>query len=186
MSVPRGNGFPKVFFACRETSWSASEVSPLIQEAVALVYPRAASSQVTTDSGTSFYLKEGNQLIWVEISVTPFPKDRLPEYLAMAKQVQAKFPLEIVGILAAPDFETGVRELLELIRIPLHLWRYQRSETPTAAFWIEELTSPPNRGSREPEAVPEEPISEGSTPYGRLSREELREFIQFELDASKR
>ena len=94
----------------------------------------------------------------------------------------------------APDFESGSRELLELIEFPIRCFRYREAVPlgPAPAgfprgpvLWIESVSAltAPIQNIPEEKPLPEFPSVETVSSCHRLNREELREFIQLELDA---
>lgn len=152
---------------------------------------------------SSYFLEEKGKMRWVEIITVPFTRTELCDYLAKARQVKQMFPLKIEGVLAAPEFDPGVYELLEVVELPVQCLRYQGAiplGPPEESldfyrknfFWMEPLRvmssdlapslscEPPYEDGEANQEMPPEPVSSCQ----RLTREELREFIQFELDAA--
>ena len=170
-----------------------------VREALFLFFPLAVPHEVLKadfKSDGTFFLKEGKKIYWIEIVPAPFTRNEITDYLARARQTQSLFPTGLAGVLAAPEFESGVKELLEFIRIPMRLFRCQEglplrpsfSCAPESVLCLQEITAPPpdTAGARLPfmEEVPgPEREGEGMTAaQNRLSREELKEFIQLELE----
>lgn len=145
----------------------------------------------------SFLLREKQELFWVHVASRAFSRSGICDYLARARQIQSNTPSSVHCVLMAPDFEPGALELLELAGIPIRFFRYREAvsitkgaQSPKAleepALFIEELgvalstAALSSHATRDPKAeCPSEFLSSTQT---RLSREELREFIQFELD----
>lgn len=138
----------------------------LLPKAIFLQCPDAALR-----SPHSFFLREEENFFWVETVQQPFTREGIPDYLTKARHVQSVFPAGVNGILLALRFEEGVPELFEWMRLTVRLFRYQVGE---------------DGGSVE-ECLPNQPLSSAravgtSTTWNRLTREELREFIDLELD----
>lgn len=112
----------------------------------------------------SFFLREGESLFWAEVAQHPFTREEIPDYLAKARQIQTVFPAGVTGILIAPQFEKGVAELFEWMRLTVRLFCYEAGKTP-------EIQTCPGTSPEPPPPT-----------WNRLTREELREFIQIELD----
>lgn len=125
----------------------------------------------------SFFLREGENFFWLEAVRELFTRESLPDYLAKARRVQAIFPAGVTGILLAPQFEAGVPELFEWMRFSVRLFRYKACETPEPGFHIEECRPNPHSSDTASAGT--------STTWNRLTREELREFIDLELDLLK-
>ncbi len=178
-----------VFIAQPDSLRELPVVSALLQEATVRLFPRARPLDVGDEclkSPHSLFFRDGNYLLWIELALVPFSREEIPNYLGKASRIQSLFPLEMIAILAAPHFESGVKELLELTRLSIRLFRYQVGTSGLeTALWVEEMTRCiPQPPPRSPEG------SSGSWPascpevsWSRLSREELSEFIQLELDA---
>ena len=193
----------KIFLTKSQRPYRFSEGVLLCREALAHLFPGAHPLTGPCEklaSPSSYFLRDGQESLWVEIVPTPFTRVEICDYLARARQVQPLFPSGITGILVAPEFEPGARELLELIEFPIRCLRYQEA-TPLGPreeiqdllrgplLWIESVlafSSGPGKPVSESPALREEPLTpppETSVPCQRLNREELREFIQLELDA---
>lgn len=123
----------------------------------------------------SLFYRQGDQLLWVEWMASPFSRQGISDYLDKARQVQARFPAGLSAVIVAPEFEEDIRELLALVRIPIRLFKYQETFSASqSAWWLEEVHTPKK---------PVEPVPEEAPPISsRLSREELREFVQLEID----
>ena len=147
----------------------------------------------------SFLLREGENIFWVELISIHFSRREISDYLDKARQIQSAFPSGVLGILAAPDFEPGIREQLDLLRIPVRLFRYQEGmplgvsvrAAHESVLWLEEVTVsrsdriPPPCFSVNADPAADIPLEENLTSsWNRLSREELREFIQLELEVA--
>jgi len=195
---------PRIFFSVDSRGQLTGNFQFLLREAVALLFPRAIPFD-WPDRGlgppSSFFLREGDSIFWVEAASGPFTRNHISDYLGKARQIQSVFPLPVTGVLVAPQFEAGIEELLELIRIPIRLFRCQEvfplaqagHLEQESALCLEELTPRPSSARisvAEPTAgenhAAEIPAMNSSTSWNRLSREELREFIQFELDVAHR
>lgn len=195
---------PRIFFSKGSIHRQSSNFPLCFREAIVLLFPTAVPfdwPDRALGPPSSFFLREGENILWVELVSSPFTRNDISDYLAKARQIQSACPSAITGILAAPKFEAGIIELLEFIRIPIRLLRYQeafplgssgRSNQETA-LWLEEITT--DRPSDKIQGLPM-PFKEDSvenvsteppgTSWNRLSREELREFIQLELDVASR
>ena len=105
-----------------------------------------------------------------------FSREKIPEFLTKAERIQAETPSKLAGIVIAPEFEPGIDGLLKLLHLPLRFFSYQEwQDAPVRKSFAYVL--PPE----EPACLSPGPeVSSHST--HRLSREELREFIQLELD----
>ena len=190
----------RIFLAKDLSPYPSPTLSLLFREAIAFLFPNAVSTDgLGREFSTPhcFCLREGEDFLWFQLALVPFSRSEISDYLAKARQIQMSFPSGIYGILAAPDFEAGVQELLEFVRIPIRLFRYRevisleigepsRSSIHESVLWIEELTPssskislpfPPRMDKTTDTLLEESPSS-----YNRLNREELGEFIQFELD----
>ena len=199
------NRTPGVFLTQNPLPQPSADLISLCREALTLLFPNTQPVKGPAERLTSpscYFLREGGKIHWVEIISTPFSRVEICDYLAKARQVRTLFPSGISGILAAPEFEPGVRELLELIEFPIQCLRYREAlplglREPSQNFlrgpllWIEPVHTYPSQAPRlaiEPPYAGEEkivplPESESVALCQRLSREELREFIQLELDA---
>ena len=196
---------PRVYYSRRSSHCRSAQWASFFREAVRLLFPAARlfdALNASLGSDHSFFLREGENIYWVEVVSVPFSRNEISDYLTKARQIQSSVPSGLSGILAAPHFEAGVQELLELIRIPVRLFRYQETFPLTSPFgpsvnesalWIEELTPSASEKSHTPASASVEDSahvhpSEGTpSKWNRLSREELREFIQLELElASQR
>ena len=189
----------RVFYSKGSLHHKPASLLPLFREAVALLLPNTISidwPDASLKSPQSFLLREGENVFWVEVTSSLFTRNEITDYLDRARKIQSVTPLNLCGILAAPDFETGIRELLELIRIPVRLFRY-REAVPLGVppsfqepvLCIEEISVFSEKPSVYPPQaeIPIEPLSVGpGSPRSRLGREELREFIQLELDMASR
>ena len=123
----------------------------------------------------SLFYRQGDQLFWVESTASPFTRQEISDYLSKARQVQARFPVGLSAVIVSPEFEEGIRELLALLRIPIRLFKYRETHSSSqAAWWLEEVLLEKKQTEPTPEEVP--PV------FNRLSREELREFVQLEID----
>ena len=120
----------------------------------------------------SIFLQQEDHLLWIEVVKVSFSRREISDFLSKAGQIQSRYTQPIFGILVAPDFETGVQELMGLVKIPIRLFKYR--EESSLEGWLEEITI----SHKVEEPPPEDP----PTPHNRLNREELREFIQFEID----
>lgn len=193
---------PRIFFTGDFRGRLTGNFQFLLREAVSLLFPKAIPFD-WPDRGlgppSSFFLREGDSIFWVEAASGPFTRNHISDYLGKARQIQSVSPLSVTGVLVAPQFEAGIEELLELIRIPIRLFRCQEvfslarsgSLEQESALCLEELTPRPSSARIsvvEPtvnENRPAEiPAMGSSSLWNRLSREELREFIQFELDVA--
>ena len=193
----------RVFFSkSSEPQFPSSNLPTLFRESIALLFPNAVSFDWPDGSLVSprtIFLRENENIFWVEFTPIPFTRNEISGYLAKARQIQSTISSGISGVLVAPEFETGVRELLELIRIPMRFLRYREAfslgllgrHTHESVLCLEEIVgSDPGKGSL-PAGLPQkkilsEPFSVGAGSLrNRLSREELREFIQLELDLAK-
>ena len=121
---------------------------------------------------SSIFFEQGETLLWIEVVRVPFSRSEISDFLTKTRQIQSRFSRPLSGILVAPDFETGIQELMELVKIPIRLFKYR--EEASLEGWLEEITVSHNRERQQSEDPP--------TPHNRLNREELREFIQLEID----
>lgn len=192
---------PKIFFCRNLPIRESTELAPFIQEAFLLLFPNAIRYRwpdTGLESSTCFFLREADRLFWVEVATAPFSKGDITDYLAKACKIQSSSPSEVCGLLAAPDFEGGVRELLELVRMPVRFFSYHkavplgplREPIPSPVLWIREMTTCPPSPVSPPAGPASSSRMEDSSvdlpvaSWSRLNREELKEFIQFELDAA--
>lgn len=166
-----------------------SELFVRMREALALLFPNAVPADAPSENlktAHSFFLRDGETLFWVELAAARFSREGISDYLSKVHQIEAASASRVCGILGAPDFEPGVQELLELIRIPVRLFHYRE-----AILWIEELTSRsvmernPPFPPLHPGVAVRPPAAYRTRAWNRLSREELREFVQLELDSIK-
>ena len=144
------------------------DLRKLFREATGHLFPGArpldlSDKHLSFDTG--FFLTEGENVVWVEIVPGPFSSREITDYLSKVRSLETVFPRGIKAVLLAPDFEKDVQELLTLLRFPVRFLRYELGAaltdvTPPAR--IETVLLPGTRN--------------------RLSREELREFIQREID----
>jgi hypothetical protein len=144
------------------------DLPSIFRERVAPFFPNATPAEAPVadlEAPSSFFLREDGNLLWIEMAVTVFGRNELPVYLEKLQKIQAAFPSSFWAVLAAPGFETGVEDILELVRVPVRIFRYREKE--------EKVTILP------PTAAP-------PTSWQRLTREELREFIQLDLDLASR
>lgn len=183
----------KIFVTESGKGADAASTLQLIREGVLRLFPGVlAKTPVQPEGGSSqtFFLRDGGNLLWAEIVLAPFVREEIPNYLAKASRLERLFSNGIQGILAAPEFEAGIPELMEFIRIPVRLFRYHVGlDQKDSLLCLEEKTvsrpaSAPTPGDP---AIPTElrevrPAAELS--WNRLNREELREFIQLDLDAA--
>ena len=145
-----------------------TDLRKLFHDAAANLFPGARPLDVSDkhlNFDTGFFLKEGENVIWAEIVPGHFSSREITGYLSKARSLETIFPGGIKAVLLAADFEKGVQELLALLRFPVRFLRYELGATLTDV-------TPPAR-------------LEAALPPGarnRLSREELREFIQLEID----
>lgn len=192
---------PKVFFSKETPPRESPHLLSLLHEALSLLFPTAVFfdwPETTPRSPPSLFLRDGENILWAEFVFAPFSRNEISDYLQKARQIQSTAPSGISGILFAPDFEAGVQELLEFIRIPVRLFRYQegiplgplgRSFQETV-LWFQEVTASASDkiilpvSSAEENFLPEIPAEALPPSSSRLSREELREFIQLELDVA--
>lgn len=140
-----------------------------VRDTIGKMFPRAVIFEGVPGelkSPYSLFFRDGETLIWAEVKLEPFRKDQISDYLFKAQKIQTFSRSEIQGILVAPQFEAGVHELLHLIRFPVRIFRYR------GALSLAE------NGDRY--GAPEKIIHASN----RLSREELREFIQLELEVA--
>ncbi len=174
------------------------------REALTRLFPKATPvsgpcERLVTPS--CYFLRDGETSLWIEMMTSVFTRQEICDYLAKAREIQPFFASGITGVLAAPDFESGSRELLELIEFPIRCFRYREAvplgPAPAsfprgAVLWIESvpaLTVPVENFPEkhvpafEEKPLPEFPAVETVSSCHRLNREELREFIQLELDA---
>lgn len=189
-----------VFLSNSSNQLSPANASSLFRQAVSLIFPSAlpfaGSPDPLTPSAYSFFLREKEKMIWVEVATVPFTGREVSDYLAKARQIESTCSSEILGILFAPGFEKGIPETMEMIRIPLRLFRYHTGipldacarTNQESALWIEELTpsfrprpapSPLSSLPPIPRILPPETAPSSRN---RLTREELRDFIQLELE----
>jgi len=128
----------------------------------------------------TLFLQKKGDLLWVEVLKASFSRHEISDYLTKASRIQSRFPSGISGILIAPDFEAGVQELMELVKFPVRLFKYREENSPPgeSVGWLEEITL---HGKPAESTPPEEPLSL----CNRLNREELREFIQLEIDVAR-
>lgn len=168
---------------------------PLFRQAVSGLFPRAVFvdwPDPRLGSARSFLLREGEQILWIDWAQVSFSRDQIPDYLARTQEINLIFRSPLQGVLIAPDFEAGVPEMLGLIRMPIRLFRFREGRPLDAdrpAVQFEEIDSAPREGTPRPllrrtERSGAKMSSSGGppAPWHRLSREELREFIQLELD----
>ncbi len=169
----------------------------LFREALGLLFPSAVFIEDTQkDFPHSFFLRDGENIFWAHCIFISFSKNEISGYLEKAKQVQSGIsPEKLTALLFAPDFEAGVREILEFLRIPIRFFRYQEGvpleragrSSQEPILWLQEMATPnvspsPLLEKNFPEKTSiEAPLLSSN----RLSREELREFIQLELDAAQ-
>lgn len=195
---------PRIFFSDTSPSGNSTNLVPLLREAMGFLFPNAVPfdwPDGSLKSDHSLFFRNTEGIVWLEFVTVPFSRNEITNYLAKARQIQSLCSSGIAGVLAAPDFEAGVRELLELIRIPTRFLHYQEiaplgrlGRSPhESALWIQELTT-----SHSPESAAALPTLQNENPqvdvlppslrpsWNRLSREELREFIQLELDLAGR
>ncbi len=127
------------------------------------------------DAPEPLFFRQGEHLIWVERVGGLFSRQAISDYLAKTRQVQARFPQNLSAVIVAPDFEEGVRELLALVRIPIRFFQYSQKDSPSLkSGWLEEVVLREKAVELAREELP--------LLSNRLSREELREFIQLEID----
>lgn len=170
---------------------------PSFRQAVSGLFPRAVFVDWPDPrfaSSHSFLLREGEQILWIDWVQSSFSRDQIPDYLARTREINLIFRSPLQGVLIAPNFEAGVPEMLGLIRMPVRLFRFREDRSLKAdrpAMWFEEIDSTPRERTPRPSLRRTEhpgvkmSSSGGSpspAPWHRLSREELREFIQLELD----
>ena len=195
---------PRLFLTKNPQPHTLSELVPLCREAVSHLFPDAVPVDAPGEklaSPTSFFLREASEFFWVEVLARSFTRVEICDYLAKARQIRQFFRSGICGLLLAPEFEPGVKDLLELIEFPIRCLRYQEAVPlgprdqvhgllRTAVLWIEAFDSlpskhvsfaPPLETEKKEKPSPAEPPSSNQ----RLNREELREFIQLELDVIK-
>ena len=200
------NSSSTLFLTKNSRPHSSTDWVALCRQAVEHLFPYASVFQEETtkfSTPSSYFLEEKGKMFWVEIIAVPFTRTELCDYLAKARQVKQLFPIKIEGILVAPEFDPGVYELLEVVEMSIQCLRYQaaiplghRDDSEDfnrkAFLWIEPVRGvssnlssslscePPYEETEAELEMPPEPVSSCQ----RLSREELREFIQFELDAA--
>lgn len=168
---------------------------PLLRQAVSGLFPRAVFVDWPDPrfaSSHSFLLREGEQILWIDWAQGSFSRDQIPDYLARTREINLFFRSPLQGVLIAPDFEAGVPEMLGLIRTPVRLFRFREGrplEADRPAMGFEEIDSMHRQGTPRPslrhtEHSGAKMSSSGGPPasWHRLNREELREFIQLELD----
>lgn len=200
----------RIFVSRQAVIQESSNVLFLLREAMPLLFPGAVlveGPEIPLKTPHSFFLRQGETLLWAEVFFHPFMRTEICDYLARMKQIQGAFPSGVCGILTAPSFEEGVREMLEFSRLPARIFRYheiislESGETAPSpnlfhesSLWIEEISwahpkknfhvIEPPQDERGKEEEQEEPaVDTGLVPHwNRLSREELREFVQLELD----
>ena len=165
----------------------------LIREGILRLFPGAPAQTPPgpeADSLQTFFFREGGNLFWTEIVLAPFVREEIPNYLAQASRLERLYSNGIQGILVASEFGAGIPELMEFIRIPVRLFQYHTGlDQKDSLLWLEEKTvsrpalAPlPGIQTVPPEVREEKPAAELS--WNRLNREELREFIQLDLDAA--
>lgn len=191
----------KVFFSKGKSPGGSPQWPALLREALSFLFPTAVSFEwpdTNLKSPPSFFLRDGEKILWVEFVSLPFSRNEIPGYLQKAKQIQSAAGSGISGILFAPDFEAGVRELLEFIRIPVRLFRCQEAiplgplgrSSQETVLWFQEIMPSPSHPTvlplpfPQPDSLLETPPEIHLQSSNRLSREELREFIQLELDVA--
>lgn len=162
-----------------------------IQRAVSILFPEAVPMECPDPSlqnSHSFFLQDGGGgTLWVEVVLVTFSREQITDYLAQAKQIEIHYHCPVTGILISQDYEPGVCELLSLVRIPIRFFRIQNSSSPSIVSSQEILEVTPfqiNSSSKKLSSSKETQISPISSRgvWNRLTREELREFIQLELD----
>ena len=176
-----------ILFSGREAICGKTDLLGLFQEGVQRLFPAAKPLEGpggNLSSDHTFFLSEGANVIWVEITLRPFSNQDIPDYLSKARKIQEVFPRGMKGLLAAPGFEEGVQGLLGLLRMTVQFLHYESG----TAMWIRDITPAPFEISPT-EASPYAPAPRAlpeAVPFAwnRLSREELREFIQLEIDAA--
>jgi len=197
----------KIFLSKNGSESNLAEFSRLWRETLVTVFPGLRFMERVgggLDRPNSFFLDRGEEVLWVEVASVPFLRNEVCHYVARAREVQSRFQSGVSGVLMAPDFEPGVRELLELAGLPIRFFRYHQAVSLVSgaarpgssheqALWIEELNVSTGSGSATPNPPPnlekqEAPLVEDGLRSSnvRLMREELREFIQLELDVASR
>ena len=193
------------FFTRRPQQRFGSESVLHCREALSFLFPKASLMTGPCEKWVTpscYFLRDAEASLWIEMMTSVFTRQEICDYLAKARKIQPLFASEITGVLVAPDFEPGSRELLELIEFPIRCFRYQEAVPlrPQASkglpcgpvLWIESVPvfsasvqNAPEKPARsfEEEPSPEFPAAEAVSVCHRLNREELREFIQLELDA---
>lgn len=188
----------RIFYSKSDLTAEPKAAFSLFQEAVRELFPEAQNTEIADEnlkSDHSFFFRAASALVWVEVSRENFSRDAIPDYLGRARRLEAYFQSNFCAFLAAPQFETGVRELLEFIRLPVRIFRYQVGKCgQESALWLEEISSTPVVSPMPGAPLPEPLASEVPSDewqasklelgWNRLTREELREFIQLELDTA--
>lgn len=193
---------PRVFLSKSDSNYKFPDALAFFQEAAIRLFPNARPAEFpdpSLKSSHSFIFREGENLFWFEIAPETFTREQIPDFLGKARRFEAAYPGKADVLLAAPCYEEGVRELLDFVRVPIRIFRFRfGSADSETALWLEELTPTglvPGTSSRRSysdeetlPAVSAEPSSGDSVAqellWNRLSREELREFIQLEIDAA--
>ena len=192
---------PRIFFSRSDSNCKFPGALAYFQEAALRLFPDARPAEFpdpSLKSSHSFVFRQGENLFWFEVASETFTRDEIPDFLGKARRLEAAFPGKADVLLAAPRYEEGVRELLGFVRVPIQIFRFGFGESDSeTALWLEELTpasSLPPSSFRRPHPDGEIPPAISPEPSGasvaqelswsRLSREELREFIQLEIDAA--
>lgn len=187
----------RIFFSRSPSSKEGQKLFPLLKEALLRLFPNASLLSGGGERlGTpySFFLQEGTSLLWVEVAFHLLTRETLTPYLTQAKQAQDLFPAaKLSGVWMAPDFDPEIAPLLEWVLIPIRLFRYREVVSLEASpaepvLWIEEASlaslrrapaiEPPFAADSFEESLP----TKLRDHWDRLTREELRNFIQFEID----
>lgn len=193
---------PRFYYSSSWRHQDNHQFNALVREALRHFLPKAAVCEALEEdlkSERSLFMREGKNIYWIEISPLPFTRAEITDYLSRARRIQILFPAALSGVLVAPEFETGVRELLEFIRIPVRLFRCQEalpleaslSPSLESILCLQEInpSAAPRAESFYPPLANEPPCSEPAVEeitisQHRLNREELKEFIQLELDVA--
>lgn len=124
---------PNLLRLCRETLLS------VLRDAVPA---EEGPPDLTTPA--CYFLRQGKELLWVEIVTFPFSRQEISDYLAKALQIHSRLPLiPMSGVLMAPEFEEGVWRLLQFVRIPIRIFRYREapSVSSDSPLQLEEIIS---------------------------------------------
>ena len=195
----------KFFFSKPFFRGESSDLNQVLRETlVLLLWPEARpAEEIAFDfpSPNSYFLKRGEDFLWVEIFSSAFSLGDLAGYLKKSEEITKELASKVCGFLVAPDFETDLEEISRQLRMPIRAFRYGKAVSLEAAplnvssaksfsLWLEEVTpflGPEDfsqKGFQEEKYSSSASYEEIIPAWSPLSREELKEFIQLEIDAA--